>query len=174
MLIIFLVVLGTSIWVYIDARNIGVKKGQLKGVADMGPIGWLAVCLGLWIVGFPYYLLVRSQYKKLNPPRPAIQPLAVGSHVATDANSSPLPPVSLAPDFDDQLRKLAKLKEEGIVTEKEFIQEKKRILGLKQSAIRAPEVVPCAKCGERLRLNEVERHEWRYECPFCKEWSNIS
>ena len=37
--IIVLIVIGSSIWVYTDAKNIGVKKGQLKGVCDLGAEG---------------------------------------------------------------------------------------------------------------------------------------
>ena len=42
---ILLVVIITSIWVFFDAKKIGVKKGQLKGVCNMGPLGWFIVCL---------------------------------------------------------------------------------------------------------------------------------
>ena len=65
-MIFFMIILGTSIWVYFDAKSIGVKKGQLKGLADMGPVGWFFVSLGLWIVGFPAYLATRGKYKRLN------------------------------------------------------------------------------------------------------------
>lgn len=64
--IILLVILGTSIWVFFDARAIGVKKGLVKGVVDMGPWGWFFVALFLWIIGFPAYLAMRGKYKKIN------------------------------------------------------------------------------------------------------------
>ncbi|MDA8170276.1 MAG: hypothetical protein M0Z48_00405 [Nitrospiraceae bacterium] len=60
-----LFILVTSIWVYFDAKAIGVRKGLIKGLTDMGPGGWFVVCLGLWIVGFPAYLATRGKYKKL-------------------------------------------------------------------------------------------------------------
>ena len=60
-----LLVIGSSIWVYFDARSIGVKKGQVSGLADMGPGGWFLVTLLLWIVGFPFYLSKRSQFKRI-------------------------------------------------------------------------------------------------------------
>ncbi|NIA10463.1 MAG: hypothetical protein GWP10_12225 [Nitrospiraceae bacterium] len=60
------VVTGTSIWVLLDAKSIGVKKGQIKGIANMGPWGWFFACLGLWIIGFPLYLVKRAEYKKIN------------------------------------------------------------------------------------------------------------
>ena len=43
-----------------------VKKGMVKGLANMGPWGWFFVTLFLWIVGFPAYLAMRGKYKKIN------------------------------------------------------------------------------------------------------------
>lgn len=64
--ILLIVVIATSIWVLVDAKTIGVKKGQLKGIADIGPWGWFFVCLLLWIVGFPLYLAKRPELKRIN------------------------------------------------------------------------------------------------------------
>ena len=64
--IILLVILGTSIWVFFDARAIGVKKGLVTGLGNMGPWGWFFVTLFLWIIGFPAYLAMRGKYKKIN------------------------------------------------------------------------------------------------------------
>ena len=64
--IILLVILGTSIWVFFDARTIGVKKGLVTGLGNMGPWGWFFVTLLLWIIGFPAYLAMRGKYKKIN------------------------------------------------------------------------------------------------------------
>ncbi len=63
---LFILVLLSSIWVLVDAKSIGVKKGQLKGFANLGPWGWFFACLLLWIVGFPLYLSKRSVLKKIN------------------------------------------------------------------------------------------------------------
>ncbi len=63
---LWVVVLATSIWVLIDAKSIGVKKGQLRGVANMGPWGWFFGCLGLWVIGFPLYLANRPRLKSIN------------------------------------------------------------------------------------------------------------
>jgi hypothetical protein len=57
---------GSSIWVYFDAKSIGVQKGQIPGITDMGPVGWFFVALLLWIVGFPAWLAMRGKYKKYN------------------------------------------------------------------------------------------------------------
>jgi hypothetical protein len=62
---ILLVILGTSIWVFFDARSLGVKKGMVKGILDMGPWVWFFVTLLLWIVGFPAYMATRDKYKKI-------------------------------------------------------------------------------------------------------------
>jgi len=64
--VIIIIVIGTSIWVAVDATTIGVKKGQIKGVADMGPAGWFFACLLLWIIAFPFYLAKRGELKKIN------------------------------------------------------------------------------------------------------------
>jgi len=65
-LVIALVVVGTSIWVAIDASHVGVKKGCLGGgFADMGPAGWFFSVLLIWIIGFPMYLATRSKYVAL-------------------------------------------------------------------------------------------------------------
>ncbi len=51
----------SAVWVLVDAKRIGRKKGRLKGFADMGPWGWFFACLLLWIVSFPLYLFKRRQ-----------------------------------------------------------------------------------------------------------------
>lgn len=64
--LILIVVLGTSIWVAVDAATIGVKSGQIKGLGNMGPAGWFFACLLIWIVGFPFYLAKRPEFKRIN------------------------------------------------------------------------------------------------------------
>ena len=64
--IIILMVIGTSIWVLIDAKSIGVKKGVVSGMANMGPVAWFFSCLFLWIVAFPFYLAKRNEFKQAN------------------------------------------------------------------------------------------------------------
>ena len=60
--IIFLIVVGSSIWVLIDSSRLGAKRGALGGgFLDMGPVGWFAVTLLLWIVGLPCYLAIRPR-----------------------------------------------------------------------------------------------------------------
>ncbi|WP_215843264.1 restriction endonuclease [Acidithiobacillus montserratensis] len=65
LILTFLVVLTTSIWVLLDAKKFGVKMGQMRGVGYLGPWGWFFACLFLWIVAFPYYLVKRHEFKKV-------------------------------------------------------------------------------------------------------------
>lgn len=60
----FSVVVGTSLWVLIDSRNIGIKKGTTKGFFNMGPTGWFFACLLCWIAAFPAYLLTRREHQR--------------------------------------------------------------------------------------------------------------
>jgi ribosomal protein L31E len=61
-----LIVVASSIWVHQDAKRIGVKKGQVKGLADLSPVGWLIACLGVWVISFPIYLLKRKEFMRIN------------------------------------------------------------------------------------------------------------
>lgn len=63
--LIILLVIGTSIWVFFDAKSIGVKKGMVEGIANMNPWGWLFGCLLLWIITFPIYLAKRPDFKRI-------------------------------------------------------------------------------------------------------------
>lgn len=62
--IIIWIIIGTSVWVFFDAKSIGVKKGLIPGIANMTPIMWLVTCLLLWIIAFPIYLVKRGEFKK--------------------------------------------------------------------------------------------------------------
>lgn len=63
---VWIVIVMTSIWVLVDAKTIGVKKGQVAGMGNLGPWSWFFVCLLLWIVGFPFYLAKRPEFKRVN------------------------------------------------------------------------------------------------------------
>jgi len=65
-MLFIVIVVGTSIWVLADAATIGVKKEQIQGIGDMGPLSWFIACLGIWIVGFPLYLAKRAEFKRIN------------------------------------------------------------------------------------------------------------
>ncbi len=61
---VVIVVILSAIWVFFDARKIGVRKGLIKGLMNMGPWGWALCCLWLWIIVFPLYLIKRGEMMK--------------------------------------------------------------------------------------------------------------
>lgn len=64
--IAFVLNIISSIWVFIDAKKLGVKH-QANGIfLDFGPFGWMVVCFLLWIIAFPLYLIKRPEFKRLN------------------------------------------------------------------------------------------------------------
>ena len=65
-IILALVIIVSSIWVFWDTFYIGVKKKQIEGFGKMGNIEWFVACLTLWILAFPLYLIKRREYKKVN------------------------------------------------------------------------------------------------------------
>lgn len=56
----------TSLWVLMDAMNIGVKKGQIAGMWNLGSVMWFLGCLLMWIIVFPMYLIKRPEYIRAN------------------------------------------------------------------------------------------------------------
>lgn len=65
-IVIWLIVIGSSLWVYWDAKNIGIRKGQINGILNMSAAAWSITCLLIWIIGFPLYLYKRPEYKRIN------------------------------------------------------------------------------------------------------------
>jgi ssDNA-binding Zn-finger/Zn-ribbon topoisomerase 1 len=61
----WLIVIGTSIWVWVDAAQIGVKKEWSPGLFGLNPGGWFLTCLLFWIIGFPVYLVKRGDFKRI-------------------------------------------------------------------------------------------------------------
>lgn len=109
----WLIVLGSSIWVLIDAKSIGVRKGVITGLGNMGPWAWFFGCLLLWIVGFPLYLIKRGDFKR------ALQDSPQTTVVASSSTKNSI----------EELERLAGLKEKGIISDAEFQIKKQEILG---------------------------------------------
>ena len=115
-ILILLILIGSSIWVFIDAKNLGVRKVPgSKSVLNLGPGGWLACSLLLWIVAFPLYLINRAKFKE-----------QFASSAPSGAGAGSAAPHSI----DQQLRAFAKLRDDGVISAAEFDQKKKSILGL--------------------------------------------
>lgn len=112
-------IIGTSLWVYFDAKWIGVyrtgephKLWQLS--LDMEPVDWLISCVLLWGVAFPAYLVKRPGFIKR-------------FHKKRTRSTPPTEPVEY---FYEQLRTLSKLRQQGLITDKEFSLKRKEVLGL--------------------------------------------
>ena len=59
--IIIAVVAVSAVWVYLDATKNKIGKiPDGKGMFNMSAGAWCAVTLGLWIIGFPAYLINRD------------------------------------------------------------------------------------------------------------------
>lgn len=95
------VVFGTSLWVLIDARNIGIKKGSTTGFFNMGPTGWFVACLLCWIAAFPMYLVKRREH---------LLTLAAPEQAGSTEDT----------DFVSQLVALTDLSTQGLLTAEEF------------------------------------------------------
>jgi hypothetical protein len=95
------VVFGTSLWVLIDSRNIGIKKGSTTGFFNMGPTGWFVACLLCWIAAFPMYLVKRREH---------LLTLATTEQAGSTEST----------DFVSQLGALTDLSTQGVLTAEEF------------------------------------------------------
>lgn len=95
------VVFGTSLWVLVDARNIGIKKGSTTGFFNMGPTGWFVACLLCWIAAFPVYLVKRREH---------LMTLAAAGQTGSTEDT----------DFASQLVALTDLSTQGLLTAEEF------------------------------------------------------
>lgn len=58
--------IGSSLWVWLDARALGVKRGEIDPPFDMSPAGWFWSCIVCWSIVFPGYLAKRPQYKAIH------------------------------------------------------------------------------------------------------------
>jgi hypothetical protein len=108
-LLTLFLVFGTSVWVLVDSRTIGVKKGQIKGFFNMGPTGWFFSCLLCWIVAFPAYLVKRPEYKRVS-----VLGRQPGLHHEVDLMA--------------ELGTAADLYSQGLLTEGEFQAKKKQLV----------------------------------------------
>jgi hypothetical protein len=73
----------------------------------------------------------QSQYVHMQPPMgaPYAAPMAPPMAPPAPAVPTAAPPAAPAPDLADQLRKLADLRDAGVLTEEEFASQKARLLG---------------------------------------------
>ena len=63
--VVLLIVLLTDVWVYLDA-NAHLARGEpvvvtIGSLSLESPVMWFAVCLVLWILAFPVYVVARGR-----------------------------------------------------------------------------------------------------------------
>jgi Short C-terminal domain len=114
-----LIVIVSAIFVYFDAKQIGVHKGLVDGFFDMGVGAWTTVTLLFWIIGFPAYLVKRGSLKEASA-----RERAVNDSAAAAVSSSGISSFNIA-----SLEKLADLRDRGVLTTEEFEKKKKELLG---------------------------------------------
>lgn len=119
--IVTMVVIGTTLWVVVDSKKNQIPTYGEAYTLNTGALTWLIGCILLWIVAFPLYLFRRQKFINMRSPKPA--------QAAPAAQSLGVPQMNL----EQELRVLAKLKEDGILTDDEFLQKKRQLLGLSQS-----------------------------------------
>jgi hypothetical protein len=145
-LMVMLVIVGSSLWVLSDAENLGVKKGIVKGVCDMGPGAWFFTCLFLWIVAFPAYLITRPQYVEARRHPKIVPPVSSGSRSMRVEHRGESKLVPLAHD---------------IVFHCEHCQQR-----LEAPADMQSEIIECPKCGKSIM---IEPDPATKKCPACAE-----
>lgn len=133
-----LMVLATSIWMAVDASQLGYDKRDVPGLAGMGPVGWFLSGLLLWIVAFPFYLMKRGELKAAGERRRALLDQAMNAlppQVAAWGYGTDVVPPGAGPpkplDVDELTRELTKLDEmraSGLLTHDEFEEQKARLL----------------------------------------------
>ena len=112
---VWIIVIASAAWVYVDAKMIGVRKGLISGMFDIGAGAWCAATLLLWIVVFPAYLIKRGALKA-----------AVAAQAGASAGQGTAP--AAHGDAIESLEKLANLRDRGVLTTTEFDQKKAQLL----------------------------------------------
>jgi len=59
------VIVATSVWVWADARALGVPKLYDRGQVQLAPFEWFVLCLLFWPITFPVYLARRRSFREL-------------------------------------------------------------------------------------------------------------
>jgi hypothetical protein len=135
-IVILLVVVATSLWVVIDASNLGAKKGKLGGgFLDMGPVSWLVGCLLLWIICFPCYLVARPRLIAARAAAGSVPAPPAGGVPNGSAVSWPAPPPYPTPTVPAplasaaaEIERLHELRQSGVISDDQYEALKQRVL----------------------------------------------
>lgn len=104
--IIWIIVIGTTIWVAYDAKGNRIPIDNKPYSLNNGALAWFLSCALLWIAGFPYYLYKRSK---------------VLSERQTPSQSG---------SAAEELQKFKHLLDQGAITADEYERKKKDLLSL--------------------------------------------
>jgi hypothetical protein len=120
--ILYILVIGSSLWAGFDASSL-IKQGATKKDLGGGPIAVFIVCLLIWIIAFPYYLVHRSRFK-------STQQLNLAGPTQARPTHSPSTPIiaSSSESVADEIKKLAKLRKRGLLSKQEYEAQKNRLL----------------------------------------------
>ncbi|MCX5806947.1 MAG: SHOCT domain-containing protein [Proteobacteria bacterium] len=108
---ILIIVLATTIWLTYDASTNKIPATKQPYSINNGALAWCLSALLLWIVTFPYYLVRRSQ-------------------VLRERRGNGNSETFSAQDIESQLSALARLKEQKLISESDYEQKKKQLLGI--------------------------------------------
>lgn len=61
LLVSFGFVVVSAVWIYIDAKSIGARKGLVGGIANNSPLVWAIGTVLVWVIVVPVYLFNRSK-----------------------------------------------------------------------------------------------------------------
>lgn len=73
-----IIVIASSLWVFYDSKKISKNPSVFEG-EDMGPRGWLILCLFLWVIAFPAYIFKRVSFSKKDSKLNYFTPILIGS-----------------------------------------------------------------------------------------------
>ncbi|MGI4788405.1 MAG: SHOCT domain-containing protein [Janthinobacterium lividum] len=116
--IIFLIVIGTTIWVGFDASTNKVTSDDKDYNWSNGAGAWVVGCILLWIVVFPWYLVRRARVLRV-----------ASTTVQTYRSQEQWPPApQLSTSLTSEIEHLSALHKQGVISDDEFILAKKRLL----------------------------------------------
>ena len=115
---VFLLVIGTTIWVGFDASTNRVTSDDKEYNWSNGALAWVIGCILLWIVVFPFYLVRRARVLR-----------KVSAFVESYRGPEQWPPAPQQPiSLTAEIERLSGLHKQGIISDDEFILAKKRLL----------------------------------------------
>jgi len=124
--LVFIVVIVSSIWVLFDAHTNQIIRDGEKPYKFFtnGAFIWFIGSLFLWILNFPIYLMFRKKYlalKYLQQSQSAAPVIYANTTMSGNV---------MQYENADEIRKYKKLLEDGIITEEDFENKKKQLMGL--------------------------------------------